>query len=221
MDPIIILSICVAGAIGAAGYFLASMLMGNKDGRIRSRLEKKNPIDGRAEVATERKSSFKPVLQKIGSAAAEPFMPKNRETQSSLRKQLAHAGIYSHNAVRLVTGAKVILLIVGLMFGYLLGTMTGSLFLWLPIGGLGGYLGPMFWCRSQPPTSTQAARSPMLARMSCATALRSRPAPVFGYTTPFCGWKAPADETSCVADSALRAAAPSGPPVDQIVSAHA
>jgi tight adherence protein C len=96
------------------------------------------------------------VLQKIGSAAAEPFMPKNRETQSSLRKQLAHAGIYSHNAVRLVTGAKVILLIVGLMFGYLLGTMTGSLFLWLPIGGLGGYLGPMFWLKLRISQNQQA-----------------------------------------------------------------
>lgn len=147
MDPIIILSICVAGAIGAAGYFAATMLMGKSDGKIRSRLEKKNPIDGKAEVALGKTGSFAPVLQKIGSAAAQPFMPKNRETQSSLRKKLAYAGIYSHTAARLMTGAKVILLVVGLVSGYIIGTISGSLFLWLPIGGLVGYIAPMFWLK--------------------------------------------------------------------------
>jgi tight adherence protein C len=147
MDPIILLSICVAGAVGAAGYFVATTLLGNKDGKIRSRLEKKAPIDGKAEVAMEKKATITPVLQKIGSAAAQPFMPKKRETQSSIRKQLGFAGIYSHNAVRVMTGAKVILLFGGLLTGYILGTVTQSLFLWLPIGGLLGYLAPTIWLK--------------------------------------------------------------------------
>jgi len=41
----------------------------------------------------------------------------------------------------------VILLLVGLVGGYVIGTMTASMFLWLPIGGLVGYLGPMFWLK--------------------------------------------------------------------------
>jgi len=147
MDPIILLSICVAGAIGAAGYFAATILLGNKDGRIRSRLEQNASSDGKAEPSHARNSSLKPVLQKIGAAAAQPFMPKNRETQSSLRKQLGKAGIYSHSAPRLITGAKVILLIVGLALGYVAGTLSDSLFLFLPIGGLLGYLAPTIWLK--------------------------------------------------------------------------
>ena len=49
-----------------------------------------------------------PLLQKMGQAAAQPFMPKTREAQSDLRRRLGYAGIYSNSAIKAVTGAKVI-----------------------------------------------------------------------------------------------------------------
>src|SRR5438093_3826928 len=58
-----------------------------------------------------------PVMERIGHAAAKPFMPKTAAKQSSLRRQLMHAGIYSSNAMELVVGLKVILLAAGAVGG--------------------------------------------------------------------------------------------------------
>src|SRR6266571_4924285 len=43
-----------------------------------------------------------PVMERIGHAAARPFMPKSAAKQSSLRKSLMHAGFYSSSAMELV-----------------------------------------------------------------------------------------------------------------------
>src|SRR6188474_563437 len=47
---------------------------------------------GGGAVATE---AVVPVMERIGHAAARPFMPKTAAKQSTLRKQLMYAGIYT------------------------------------------------------------------------------------------------------------------------------
>jgi tight adherence protein C len=88
-----------------------------------------------------------PILQKIGAAAASPFMPMNRETQSGMRRDLGYAGVYSTSASRLLTGAKFIFLIIGLAGGYGAGIMLDNWSLYLSLGGLLGYFAPRIWLR--------------------------------------------------------------------------
>src|SRR5439155_3623082 len=85
-----------------------------------------------------------PVMERIGHAAARPFMPRSAVKQTNLRKQLMHAGIYTSQAMELVVGMKVILLAVGAIAGYFLGTMIGGIFLYvcLYVGALFGFLLP-------------------------------------------------------------------------------
>ena len=88
-----------------------------------------------------------PVMERIGHAAAKPFMPKTAIKQSSLRRQLMNAGYYTSSSMELVVGMKVILLAVGLVGGYLLGSMIGGIavYLFLYLGGLIGFLLPGLW----------------------------------------------------------------------------
>jgi len=92
-----------------------------------------------------------PVMERIGHAAAKPFMPKSAAKQSKLRKQLMHAGIYTSQAMELVVGLKVILLAAGAVGGYLLGNVLGGImiYLLLYIGALVGFLLPTLWLRAR------------------------------------------------------------------------
>jgi tight adherence protein C len=95
------------------------------------------------------KAGIKQTLSKVGQAAAQPFMPTTREKQSGMRQQLNRAGIYSPQAIKLVTGCKVIFLGVGLIGGYVIGLMLGQPFLGVPLGGLLGYLAPVIWLKTR------------------------------------------------------------------------
>jgi tight adherence protein C len=119
------------------------------------RLNQKQSSDSKADAITK-STGITPILSKIGQAAAEPFMPKTREKQSSLRKQLGHAGIYSATALKAMTGAKVILLALGLGLGYLGGDAIGMLPLGISLGGLFGYLIPTFWLKIKIKSNQQA-----------------------------------------------------------------
>jgi tight adherence protein C len=83
----------------------------------------------------------------MGQAMANPLMPKTREKQSALRKNLAMAGIYAPESVRTVAGFKLILMILGLLLGYVGGMLTDELLLGLALGGLAGYVTPQLWLR--------------------------------------------------------------------------
>jgi tight adherence protein C len=87
------------------------------------------------------------MMQRLGQAASQPFMPKTREKQSTLRKQLGRAGIYAPSALKVVTGMKVILLGLGLLMGYGLGFWLNSMLIGLSLGGLLGYLTPTIWLK--------------------------------------------------------------------------
>jgi tight adherence protein C len=95
-----------------------------------------------------------PVMERIGHAAGRPFMPKSAAKQSSLRKQLMHAGIYTSNAMEVVVGLKVILLAVGAVAGYAIGNVLASagfaswfVYLALYVGAVLGLFLPSIWLK--------------------------------------------------------------------------
>jgi tight adherence protein C len=147
MDQQLLLIFCIAGTVAAAAYALSRLLIGETDEKLRQRLS------GRGDAETSRGGSplagetVVPILQRIGQAAASPFMPKSRETISGLRKSLGYAGIYSPIAIKLVTGAKAIALCVGLIVGYGLGLAIDNMMLGVPVGALLAYLMPRLWLR--------------------------------------------------------------------------
>ena len=135
------------GAVGLLCYFVSTLVMPKDDGKIRDRLR-----DGQGDEDPLRpavKPGLKPLLARFGQAAAEPFMPKTREKQSGLRTQLSRAGIYSPQAIRMVTGGKVICLGLGLVGGYTVGMLLDLMLLGIPVGGLIGYMLPAMWLKGK------------------------------------------------------------------------
>ncbi len=157
MNDTILLTLCVFGAVGCVGFFVTKVLCGNGDnGKLRNRLTDRNPtedgfnrggITGTGSAAVSERRSVMPMLQKMGQAAAEPFMPKQRENQGAIRQKLGRAGIYTASAAKAMKGAQVILTGVGLLVGSYIGLMVGSLVLGVSLGGLVGYLTPAFALR--------------------------------------------------------------------------
>jgi tight adherence protein C len=64
-----------------------------------------------------------------------------------MRRSLGYAGVYNPLAIKMVTGAKVIFLGIGLLGGYAVGNMFEYVFLGTSLGGLIGYLIPKLWLR--------------------------------------------------------------------------
>jgi tight adherence protein C len=152
MDQQLLLILCIAGAIGLVGFTLAKLFLGKQDGeKLRDRLTQKAgppPLAGSAAAAgASRPAGLRPMLTRLGQAAAKPFTPNNREKQGTLRQKLAKAGIYQPSAAQVVTGAKVIFMGLGVLGGYLIGSAAGGLMLLLglSVGGLAGYMGPTIW----------------------------------------------------------------------------
>ena len=157
MNEELIIPLCVAGAITALGVFVSRLFAGEADTKLRERLSvapQTGEPDARSRASRHRGRASRAervmrALEQIGAAAAEPFMPSSREKQSSLRRELGFAGIYSPLAMRLVTGAKVILMAGGIALGYLAGAMVGQALLGLSLGGLIGYVAPRAWLRQR------------------------------------------------------------------------
>lgn len=146
MNEQTLLILCLAGMGVAIVVTIVRSLLGDKDAKLRERLSNKIEDSKPSNSASE---SVVPILQKIGQVAAQPFMPRSREKVSGLRRSLGQAGIYAPAAVRLVTGAKVIFLGLGLVGGYLLGVTLDHLWLGLSLGGLVGYFVPKLWLKIQ------------------------------------------------------------------------
>lgn len=148
MDNQLLILICVFSAVALLGYFMYTLMSGPSNGKLRDRLIGKTQTDATKPPPLP---GVVPLLQKVGQAAAEPFLPKTREAQSELRRRLGYAGIYSPSAIKVVTGAKVISLGLGLIGGYFAGTQLDGFFMMLAalsVGGLVGYLAPTFWLKS-------------------------------------------------------------------------
>jgi len=152
MDEQMMFLVCVTAAVALGAYFLLQMLMGRENGKLRERLANRQ-MDVRQ---APRGNAAKDLFQRIGNAAAKPFMPDSREKMSDLRKKLARAGIYSPAAFKMVTGMKLICLVTGLICGYVLGMMFDNLMLGLSLGGLAGYMAPAIWLKMQIATQQRA-----------------------------------------------------------------
>ncbi|WP_428936836.1 type II secretion system F family protein [Fontivita pretiosa] len=149
MNEQILLYMCVGGAVAGVAFFVSRLALGAAaDAKLRERLEDADRPGGAAHGPSATQTVV-PILQKIGQAAAQPFMPKSRQKVSSLRRDLGYAGIYSASAVKLVTGAKVLCLLGGVLIGYLLGALVGLVMLGTSVGGLVGYLMPRMWLKSR------------------------------------------------------------------------
>src|SRR5436190_15049845 len=150
MDQLLLIA-CIMGAVAVGAYFMSRMLIGKDDSKLRQRLSNKAPegSQGGGGSGSVTKAKSAPIMQRIGTAAAKPFMPKTREKQSAIKKNLAYAGIYAPNAAKVMTGAKVILLFGGLIGGYVLGVVFDMMALGISLGGLIGYLLPTMWLKMQ------------------------------------------------------------------------
>jgi tight adherence protein C len=154
MNDQLLLYLCIGGAASLFAFFLTRVALGNpSDVKLRQRLldEDRARVESakQEQEGATAKETIAPILQRIGQAAAEPFMPKNRETQSKMRRDLAYAGVYSPSAAKLVTGAKLIFLVVGLGAGYGIGVMLQGVMLGVSLGGLIGYFVPKMWLKSR------------------------------------------------------------------------
>ncbi|MGN6505245.1 MAG: hypothetical protein ACTHM6_06735 [Tepidisphaeraceae bacterium] len=87
----IIFLLSVGGMVGCLAYFVLSLVIGKRDTKLYGRLRTEKPAED--EVAATRSFDLRKVIARIGQAAASPFMPKDREKTSGMRKQLAAAGI--------------------------------------------------------------------------------------------------------------------------------
>jgi len=145
MDEQTVFLICVVGAVSLGAFYLVRLFFSGDGGKLRQRLANRQ-----VEVkAIDSGNTAKDLFQRIGSAAAKPFMPETREKMSEMRKKLCKAGIYSPAAIKMVTGMKVICLAVGLVGGYLVGMTLDNLLLGLSLGGLIGYMAPAMWLSIQ------------------------------------------------------------------------
>jgi len=151
MDDVTLIIVCVFGAVAMIGFFVARLMVGGgTDRQLRDRLVA-NTAGGAPTAAGSQQAGkgMSNILQSVSQAAAQPFMPKTREAQSSIRKQLGYAGIYSPAAVKVVTGFKVMLLAGGVIGGYAFGMATHQLMMGLSVGGLVGYLAPTIWLKQK------------------------------------------------------------------------
>jgi tight adherence protein C len=143
-DQLLIIG-CTFLAVASAAFAVGQLLTNQEGKQIRNRLS----TQSRLSRGGRRGTGIGSLLQRIGQAAAEPFMPKSREKQSGLRQSLARAGIYSPSAARVMTGSKVILMFAGVPGGYLVGLAWDMPVLGLSLGGIVGYLLPMVWLRTR------------------------------------------------------------------------
>jgi len=150
MDDTTLIITCVFGAVALVGFFVSKTMVGNKDsGKLRNRLADRGFADNASvEKKPAERMQVMPMLKAVGQAAAEPFMPKTRESQSLIRQRLGKAGIYSAGAGKVMKGAQVILMaagvLAGLWFDFIyMGQFIGG----VAVGGLVGYMAPIFTLR--------------------------------------------------------------------------
>jgi tight adherence protein C len=136
------------GSIAVLVYFVSAVLFkGNGDDKLKERLQGKSETS--SSVIKKESSAGSNVLKQLRELAAKPFMPRSREKQSSLQRELARAGIYSPAALRTVQGSKVIGIALGLIGGYIAGFIMGGMLLYLALGGLIGYVAPIVWLKTK------------------------------------------------------------------------
>jgi tight adherence protein C len=91
------------------------------------------------------------LLQRVGQTVGRPLEPRTEEDKFDLRRRLNFAGIYSRAAMSAFVGARMLLLLSGIVGMALLGLALFRdknplvILLMSVVGGLVGYIGPTFW----------------------------------------------------------------------------
>jgi tight adherence protein C len=153
MSDQVLIIICIFGAASLLTLFVFQWIMvRDADGKLRTRLSSRG-VDVLKKKPEQTK--VKEIISNIGQAAAQPFMPTDTAKQFVIRRNLARAGIYSPESIRMVTGAKVICLGLGLVLGYFAGSYFDLTFLCLALGGLLGYLAPQVWLKMKTSSNQQ------------------------------------------------------------------
>jgi tight adherence protein C len=147
MNEQLLLYVCIGGAAAMVIFFAMRIMMGEGDDKLRKRLAERTKSE--LQTATQAASESTPLLQRLGNAAAEPFMPKSRERQSSLKRDLGYAGFHTAPVLRMMQGFKLICLVGGLLVGCTIGFFVQNIFLGFSVGGLIGYFLPKIWMRIQ------------------------------------------------------------------------
>lgn len=131
------------GSAALLTYAVAQLVMSrDTGGKLRDRLSGAERASGGPQF-----TRVNQMLSQLGQAAARPFMPEDETKQVIIRRSLARAGIYTPSGIRTVAAAKVVCLVLGLVLGYVVGVITDFTFLALSLGGLVGYLLPLFWLK--------------------------------------------------------------------------
>jgi tight adherence protein C len=154
MEQYIVIT-CIFGAVAAVGFWATRFFLDDSEVKLRQRLASEARDETLASIAQQAEGPA-PLINRLGEVAAEPFMPKDRERVSALRRSLAQAGIYSPSAFRLMIGFKFIFLLTGIIGGYLLGVAFDQTFLAMSLGGIIGYLAPQIWLRLKIKSHQQA-----------------------------------------------------------------
>lgn len=137
--------LALAGAVGALVWLVMSLLFRFDDRKISDRLSNRS-VEGEARRALAASGRKEGLFRRLSTTASRPFMSDKQERIGALRKRLAMAGIYDPNAIRSFFGFRFLLLFVGVIGGYILGTtVINSPFMGLAMGGLLGYLSPKVW----------------------------------------------------------------------------
>src|SRR5438128_202386 len=97
MDEQLVVYLLIAGSVAAVTLFFSRFFVSSKDAKLRERLVVENTSGQNSQNDKQNVTGegAVPMLQRIGSAAAQPFMPTSREKVSSLRRDLGYAGIYA------------------------------------------------------------------------------------------------------------------------------
>jgi tight adherence protein C len=135
----------VFGAVALVGFFVSKMMVGDVDsGKLRNRLSDRKATEAQVSITkgADKNGGVLPMLQKVGQAAAEPFMPKTRESQGAIRQKMGKAGIYNASAAKVMKGAQVILMAGGTLGGLYIDISAGKFMGATAAGGLLGYLIP-------------------------------------------------------------------------------
>ena len=143
VNDLTIFSGCLFGGVATLTWGLSALLLRDRSDKLRERL-RGSEWDPQSRFG---KQKLNTLVQRVGQTAAAPFMPKDKEKMSKLRRHLGYAGIYSPLAINLISGFKLILLLGGMLAGYFAGVILGNTLIGLSFGGLAGYLMPAVWIK--------------------------------------------------------------------------
>lgn len=141
-----VFAILLFGAVFVMAWVLLGVLLRRDENPLKQRLRAPSRSIEVDDIPKE--GVFAPLVNRISKAAAAPLMPKQREERSRLRRRLAFAGLYSNTSMQMFVGARIILLLVGLVVGALVAlslkeplvSISAAAFV-----GLAGFIAPILW----------------------------------------------------------------------------